>query len=88
MKLVSRRLGSVIDFLYLESHSDPLKMVGYDPFVLGNDQPFLKGHGESRDLEFISSTHQQLPPPQTVYLPPIGKKTPAGICIMASGSTN
>ena len=32
---------------YLESPSDPRKMVGHDPLILGND-PIFKGHGDSR----------------------------------------
>ena len=53
MKLVSRMPGSALEFLYLESPCD-LKMVGYDLFLVCNDQP-LNGRGESRYmLGFIS----------------------------------
>ena len=27
---------------------DPVKMVGHDPCILAKDQPFSKGHGDSR----------------------------------------
>ena len=34
--------------VYLESPSDPNQKWVNDPIVLGSDQPFFKGHGDSR----------------------------------------
>ena len=45
----------VLKGLYLESPTDPLNKNGSMThfFILGSDQPFLRGHGDSRNTSLV-----------------------------------